>query len=409
MGLTIEHGCPQCGAPIQLDETDHLISCPFCGVKNILFSKDYLRYVLPDKAKDKQLIFAPYLRFKGVVYSCNNTAVDHRIVDITHLGLDFKGIQKSLGVRPQAMKMKFVKPDMVGTFLKFSLKAADIIAAAAKLSSGQSKDVILHRAFIGETMSIIYLPLYMDGNKLFDAILNRQIAFLPNGLKDMEPLAMKNPGWGPKFAAALCPRCGWKLEGEHDSVVLLCRNCHTSWEIEVGGLKSVDVALAEESDGGCLYIPFWKIAANVNGVDIKTFSDFMRITNQPFIVNEDRGNKEMNFFSPAFKIRPNIFMNLARQLTILQMDFSTGKDNLADKPVSPVTLPKTEAIQALKVILAGAAVNRKNIFPFLPQISFEIKGVTLAYIPFTDVPGDMIHEDTGICINRPSMDFGRRM
>jgi hypothetical protein len=408
MGLVIEYGCPQCGAPIQLDETDHLISCPFCGVTNILSSKDYLRYVLPDRVQGKQLIFAPYLRFKGVVYFCNSTTVDFRIVDITHLGLNFKGVQTSLGLRPQAMKLKFVKPDVAGTFLKFSLKAADIVAAAAKLCAWQTRDAILHRAFIGETMSIIYLPFYLDGNKLFDAVLNRQIAFLPNGIKDIEPMTMQNPGWGPKFAAALCPRCGWKLEGEHDSVVLLCRSCHTTWEIEEGNLKGVDVAFADGGDGGCIYVPFWKITANVNGIDIKTFSDFMRVTNQPFIVDEDRGNKEMNFFSPAFKIRPNLFLNLARQFTILQMDFSGEKD-IAEKNLYPVTLPKTEAIQALKVILASTAVNRKNIFPNLPQINFEIKGVTLVYLPFTDVPGDMIHEDTGICINRPSLDFGRRM
>jgi len=306
------------------------------------------------------------------------------------------------------MKMKFVKPDMAGTFLKFSLKAADIVAAAAKLCAWQTRDTILHRAFIGETMSIIYLPLYMEGNKLFDAILNRQIAFLPNGANDLEPVTMQNPGWGPKFSAALCPKCGWKLEGEHDSVVLLCRNCHTSWEIEEGALKKVDVAIAEESDGRCTYVPFWEITANVNGVDIKTFSDFMKITNQPFIVDEERGGREMKFLSPAFKIRPNLFLNLARQFTILQTDFSGG-ENLSDKNIYPATLPKTEAIQALKVILASTAVNKKNIFPFLPQINFEIKGVTLVYMPFTDVPGDMIHEDTGICINRPSLDFGRRM
>jgi DNA-directed RNA polymerase subunit RPC12/RpoP len=409
MGLTISHGCPQCGAPIQLDETDHLISCPYCEVKSLILSADYFHYVLPDKAPpDKELIFVPYLRFKGVVYFCNNATLNYRIVDITHLGLSFKSLPASLGVRPQAMKLKFVKPDTRGAFLKFSLKAADIIAAAARLSSGTSKAAILHRAFIGETMNIIYLPVYPDGNRLFDGVLNRQIAYLPNGIEDLAPEIINHHGWGPKFVAALCPRCGWKLDGERDSVALLCRNCQTGWEIEESCLKEVDISLAQGSDSGSLYMPFWRIIACVNGVDIKTFSDFIRITNQPFIVDEARGCRDMNFFSPAFKLRPNFFLNLARQFTILQMDPS-NKESLSEKNMYPVTLPKTEAVQALKVILASTAVNKKNIFPYLPQISFEIKGLTLVYLPFTDVPGDMIHEDTGICINRPSLEFGRKM
>lgn len=408
MGLTIEHGCPQCGAPIQLDETDHLISCPYCEVKSLILSSDYFRYVLPDKAPDKELIFVPYLRFKGIVYFCNNATLNHRIVDITHLGLSFKNLPASLGVRPQAMKLKFVKPDTKGAFLKFSLKAADIIAAAARLSSGVSKEEILHRAFIGETMSIIYLPLYLDGNRLFDGVLNRQIAFLPHGIEDLRPEIINHHGWGPKFVAALCPRCGWKLDGERDSVVLLCRNCQTGWEIEESCLKEVKASFAQGSDSGSLYMPFWRITACVNGVDIKTFADFIRITNQPFIVDETRGCRDMNFFSPAFKLRPTFFLNLARQFTILQMDFA-GRENITEKNIYPTTLPKTEAIQALKVILASTAVNRKNIFPSLPMIDFQIKGLSLVYIPFTEGPNDMIQEDTGIAINRPSLDFGRRM
>jgi hypothetical protein len=408
MGLTIEHGCPQCGAALEFDETDHILLCPYCDVKSFLYSRDYFRYVLPDNAPRKELIYAPYLRFKGVVYFCSNTTLDYRIVDITHLGLELKSIPLSLGVRPQAMKLRFVKPESKGFFLKFSLKAADIVAAAARLSSGSSKEETLHRAFIGETMSIIYLPLYLDGNKLFDGVLNRQIAFLPRGMEDLAPMTMKNPGWGPRFIAALCPRCGWKLEGERDSVVFLCKNCHTGWEIEEGSLRSISISLAKGRNAESRYIPFWKITACVNGVDIKTFSDFIKITNQPLIVDEARGGKDMNFFSPAFKIRPNFFLNLARQLTILQMDFMVDED-LSQNNIYPVTLPGTEATQALKVILASTAVNRQNIFPDLPKISFEIKALNLVYIPFAQGPNDLIQEETGICINRASLEFGRRM
>jgi hypothetical protein len=438
MSFTIEQGCPQCGASIELDETDHLLRCPFCNIKSLLYSPDYFRYVLPDKAPDRELIYAPYLRFKGVVYFCKGMILDHRILDITHLGFDFKGIPGSLGVRPQAMKLRFVKPEQKGTFLRYSLKTTDILLQAAKLTSETSKDNpyekttvlgnssilysfsisfmtlsekkagILHRAFIGDTMSIVYLPMYLDGNRLFDAILNRPIVSLPRGKEDLEPLMIQDSGWGPRFISTLCPGCGGAMEGERDSVVLLCRNCHTAWEFFEGNWKRLDFSVAPGKDAESLYIPFWKITAGVRGVEIDSYSDFIRLTNQPMVVSEERGAREMNFFSPAFKIKPNFFLNLARQFTILQRDFP-GEETFEKRDMSPVTLPETEAIQALKVILASSAVNKRNIFPNLPRITFEIKGVKLIYIPFVRGLNELIHEDTGMAINRASLEFGRRM
>ena len=176
MGFTVEQDCPQCGAPIELDETDRLLRCPYCDVKTFLFTPNYFRLILPHKAPGKEIFYAPYLRFKGNVYYSKAMMVGHRVVDITHVGLPLKGIPASLGLRPQTMKMKFVTPDTEGSFLKFSLKANDILARAGKLSSGIASKQIFHRAYIGETLSLIYLPLFLEGGRLFDAILNRPLA-----------------------------------------------------------------------------------------------------------------------------------------------------------------------------------------------------------------------------------------
>jgi len=409
MGLLIEHGCPHCGAALQLDETDRIIDCPYCGIKSLLASSDYFRYVLPDKAGDKELIYVPYLRFKGVVYYCTNKALGHRIIDITHRGLDLKGIPDSLGVRPQAMKLRFVTPRLKGTFLRFSLKATDILMKAATLTSPKSggEEGVLHRAFIGETMSIIYLPMYQERNRLFDGILNRPIATLDRGMEDLAPLTIEKHGDAPEFVSTLCPNCGWKMDGERDSVVLLCKNCNSAWEFIEEKWRRLDFSIGR-GDTGPLYIPFWRITASVKGVEIDSFADFVRLTNQPMIVSEERGGKEMDFFCPAFKLRPNLFLNLARQFTILQMDFP-GDETFGKKRLFPITLPQAEAIQALKVILASSSVTSKTIFPNLPKINFNVKGVNLLYIPFVEGLNEMIHEDTGMAINKPSLGFGRSM
>lgn len=408
MGFTIEQECPQCGAPIEMDETDHLLRCPYCDVKNYLYTPNYLRYVLPHKAPDKEIIYAPYLRFKGNVYFCKGMTVGHRVIDITNVGLEFKGLPSSLGIRPQAMKMRFVTRETEGSFLRFSLKAVDIIAKAGKLSSGSASARILHRAFIGETMSLIYLPLYVDRDRLFDAVLNRPITELPDGREGLEQAINRNPKWQIQFLATLCPQCGWNLDGERDSVLMTCGNCETAWEVLEGKFIRVNHSVVPGQGEESVYLPFWKISAKADAVDINSFADFVRVTNQPRVVGEEWESEYMALWSPAFKIRPKIFLNVARQFTISQKHFKT-EETIPGKNLHPVTLPRTEAVQALKVILAGSTVNKKNIFPNLPRIKFEIKDTTLVYLPFTDTGHEMTQQDLRISINKNTLQFGRQL
>ena len=205
MGFTVEQDCPQCGAPIDLDETDHLLQCPYCEVKSFLFTPNYFRFVLPDKAPGKDLIYAPYLRFKGNVYFCKGTVIGQRVVDITNAGLDLKSIPLSLGLRPQAMKMKFTSPETTGSYLKFTFKATDILSRADKIPSqpAANHDRILHRAYIGETMSLIYLPMYLQNNSLYDAVLNRPFPDHSDISEFIESHMIKNPKWKIQFIATI--------------------------------------------------------------------------------------------------------------------------------------------------------------------------------------------------------------
>ena len=118
--------------------------------------------------------------------------------------------------------------------------------------------------------------------------------------------------------------------------------------------------------------------------------------------------KGIDFWSPAFKIRPKLFLNLSKQLTILQKIFAED-ENVRDRSLYPVTLPHTEATQALKIILAGSSVNKKNIFPFLPGIKFEIDNLSLVYLPFTDIGHDLVQNESGISVNKQGLEFGRKL
>ena len=408
MGFTVEQECPQCGGPIELDETDRLLRCPFCSVENFLFASSYLRFVLPHKTSGKEIIHMPYLRFKGNVYFCQGLNIGYRFVDITHTGLPLKGIPSSLGLRPQAMKMKFVTPATQGSFLKFTLKAADLVAKAAKLTSGASSGTISHRAFIGETLCLIYLPLFVQGNRIFDAVLNKPIAAVPGGRDLFGSEIIDRPKWKLAFLPTICPQCGWNLEGEKDSVVLTCGNCRSAWEASEGKFRKIDVWAVPGKNGGTTYLPFWKVSATSSGVEINSFADFIRVTNQPVVVKKEWENQAMSFWNPAFKIRPRVFLRLSRQVTVSQLRLRP-ETGIPKKGLYPVTMPCDEAIQAMKLTLAGSAVSKKNILPLLSGIKFTAKGSTLVYLPFSDSGHEMILQDARISINKQTLAFGRRL
>ncbi len=409
MGFTVEQKCPQCGGPIEMDETDHLLRCPFCSVENFIFAPNYFRLVLPHNAPNKDIIYAPYLRFKGNVYYCENLTIGHRFVDITRVGLQAKLIPSSLGLRPQALKMKFVTPDTQGSFLKFSLKAIDVVEKAARLSSAAASGKILHRAFIGETLSLIYLPLYVEGDKIFDAILNRHISDIPNGQDIFGADTVSNPKWELTFIPTICPDCGWNLEGEKDSVVLTCGNCYTAWEATKGKFRKIDLRSVPGHDDETEYLPFWNISAtSTGGVTINSYADFIRVTNQPMVVKKEWENMEMSFWAPAFKIRPKLFLRLLSQITVSQKDLEPEKE-LPKKGLYPVTLTQTEALQAMKLTLAGSAVNKKNVLPYLPSVKFDIRSSALVYLPFSDTGHEMALQNTSIAINNQALEFGRKL
>lgn len=301
------------------------------------------------------------------------------------------------------MKMRFVTPDVQGFFLQCSLKPLDVLATVGKRTAAHAAGMPFHRAYIGETFSLIFLPLFVQGGRVFDAVLNRSIAQLSDGAVFPPPGGDDKPAWRITFMATICPHCGGDLEGERDSVVLNCGNCDTAWEAAEGRLSQVDRQIVPGKGKDPRYLPFWKITVRDDGLRINSYADFIRITKQPLVMQRAWEDRELSFWIPAFKIQPKVFLRLAGLMTILQKDLeeSTPRKNLY-----PVTLPRGEAAQSLKIILASTAMDRKEVFPLLPQCDFAISKYSLIYLPFKSLGPDIIHEETGISINKNTLKYG---
>ncbi|MFZ2445648.1 MAG: hypothetical protein WAW37_04775 [Syntrophobacteraceae bacterium] len=421
----IEHCCPQCGAPVVLEETDRIFQCSFCRVRLFIWSGDHFRYFIAPKAPvPGPLVFVPYWRLKGIIYSLDGAQISSGIIDSSLLAVGSVPLPPSLGVRPQVLKLRYATPEVCGVFLTpdlpfRALASGDLISPVPAAHPDPEGQIPL-KYFIGEAVSLIFAPVFARGNTLFDAVLRKPLGAVPEAVRNRLPGAEARtvpPDAAPSgpalaspgrigFLATQCPRCGWDLEGERDSLVLFCRNCSSSWRAEGGALRGVDFSFQEPGSESSVYLPFWRIRAGVSGLTLGSYGDLLRLANLPGTMPKGRENSELHFWIPAFKSQPNLFLRLARGLTILQKDADTGPEP-SRSPLFPVTLPIGEALESIRILIASLAVPKRLIFPRIHEIDLSHEGHTLVYLPFVERGEELIQPQIRMSIQKNALKWGR--
>ena len=398
-GWTIKHECPQCGSPVLLDEADRILACPFCRIRFYLVTPDHFRYRIPAPEKQgKDMLYLPYWRLKGASFSVQGSEIRPRFIDTSILATDGAGLPRSLGVRPQAMTLKFASPDMKGRFLDISLPPRNVIPA---IEAAGPAEHIFCRAFIGETISLVYAPAYCENGTLYDALLERPLCAWPD-----EPADARPPDWRIRFLPTLCPRCGWDLQGERDVVVLTCRNCDSAWKCAGETLVEVPFTVqAAGADNTVIYLPFWRMKPSAAGIALNSYADLIRLANLPKAMHPDFASTPVYFWSPAFKINPALFLRWSRQMTVYQPQGRT-RDTFAGISCYPVTLAGGEAEESMRITLAELAVEKRRIYPLLTDIRLSAEETLLVYHPFLIGSRELIHKNMQLTIDRTALDYG---
>jgi DNA-directed RNA polymerase subunit RPC12/RpoP len=405
--FVIDHQCPQCGAPASLEETDRLYACPFCRVKSFLLARDYFRYVLPARSPaGRHLVYLPYWRFKGLMLFSLPAANDHKFVDVSHCAAEIPGAPASLGLRAQALKLRFAAPDMEGAFVPPARSFAETFGVLQKRFSQGLPRPVLYHAHLGESMGLLYSPFYA-GDRLYDAVLDTPVARVPAEFAKVAGACGKSD-WKVGFVAALCPECGWDLEGERDALVLHCRNCRSSWYPSDDRLTRVESHCLEASGGDPLQLPFWQVACDVSEVDLKTCADMARLANLPRVADSALEEREFRFWTPAFKVRAQVYLRLAESLTLNQAQ-DTLAPGLPNGRHHPVTLPVEEACESLKVVLAGLMKPRRRVAELLPAIRIHPTRFRLAYLPFQEDRHDYVQPHIQLAVNRNLLSLSRNL
>lgn len=409
VGWRVDHQCPQCGAPVTLEESDRLFVCPYCRVRLYLATPGACRYYLPPADQnDDELFYVPYWRAKGMLFSCRGQQLTERLLDTSIRAVEIQGFPQSLGFRPQSLALRFVTPEVSGRFLAVEnpLKTSVETLHQRRLAAGPGK--MDFSVFIGEECSLIYAPVKRVGEKQFqDAVDNKKLPKISAAnLKEcqkQEPLADSELS----FVPALCPACGWDLKGERDSLVLLCANCHTAWKASLAGLQPVLASVFPPEDKQeILQIPFWRLRVEIDGLEIHSYADLVRQANLPKAMEPAWEKQQAFFWLPAFKIQPRLFLRLAKNMTIIQPS-EAPECHIDASSFYPVTMTASEATESLAVLLATMILPRQRIFPLLPHLHITLHAARLMFWPFKLQGLDIIEPYSGMALNRNALRWGR--
>ncbi len=404
INFKVQHQCPQCGAPILLEEESLFFECEFCRVRSCISQKGFGRYFFSPSEEIKEnenLFYLPYWRFKGVRYTCSLKGVEYKFLDLSRLAMREapKQVAVSLGFRSQALALKHISPETKGIFLRPLDYKQTLLDLDKRLQ--QSNNNIYHEN-IGETLSLIYSPFCIKDGILFDGILNK-----PIGPCDVNEINIDNfdacrPGKDMFFIPGLCPSCGWDLEGNSDSLVLVCRNCETLWRSHKKELVKIKFSCEKPENQGDVLLPFWKIDTDFSHLRLKSYTDLVNFANLPQVPKKEAGKQLISFWAPAFKIRPKIFLRLIKQLAILQPGDHLKKQ-FARHELSSVNLPSSEAVESIKITLAAIMKPASQYLSLLSKIKTTPTAIKLIYLPFESKPHDFYHSQLGVSINKNSL------
>ena len=434
--MQIEHQCPQCAGNVLLEESDRLLQCGFCKTRLYMEPKGNFRYYFsPAFPYDEETIFVPYQRFRGMHFQCRTRGVRSDVVDRNLLAVNNKALPETLGIRPQSLKLKLAHPIRNARFVKPLLSIDESVMAAKKtveyelttirdtrllsIDGGNkaievplvetvlNEDRLYHEAFIAETVSLVYAPYFIRNEQVIDGITGDIIPVVDStGLLEEDPDIVESVS----FLSTICPNCAWDMIAERDSCILLCNHCNSAWQVSLGEFRRVQYAVVESSEpkDNSTYLPFWQIKADITGVDLKSYGDLARLANLPKVIKDEWGTPGLDFWIPAFKIAPPVFLRTAKQMTLAHIQ----KNLVGEFPgasLHPVSIPLPEAVESIKTLLTEIAIRKKEFMMLLDKINITPTDTLLVFYPFTNSTYEMVAEDIRCGVLKNALQWGKNI
>ncbi|MBI5844617.1 MAG: hypothetical protein HZB23_08115 [Deltaproteobacteria bacterium] len=414
MNFKIEHPCPQCQAPVILDETDRMLICPACRVRVHITSRGPFRYYMEAPEGSGDFLYLPYWRLKGTVYKAvSSFKIDPVSLDSAHVGLKGAFALKDLPNNTKSPQLRFAERGVAGRFVPPELDLFQVLGKMDKAASGLKETAsgpeTYENAWVGESAGVIFAPYALDGGNVVDLINKKPVGPAPEqaAIDALAGAATDELHWMPRFLSSMCPQCGFDLKGDKTAEVFLCKVCNMGWYPRGDEFRPILVRTIPGKGNDLVYLPFWCIGSSIKGVKLDTYADLIRVANLPKAIKKEWETDDFYFWIPAFKIHPHLFLRVAKQVTITPF-LGAMEARVPDSgSLLPVNFPLVEAMQSLKSVLATFGTPKRTIFLKLPEISITPKKGMLVYVPCTPRGGELVQEELGIAVSKQALIYGK--
>jgi hypothetical protein len=328
----------------------------------------------------------PYWRLRGHHYRLSGGILRSRVVDVTRLAAAAPGLPPTLGVRAQAVPLRFASERDEARFLP-AAALPPLDGRGRHAGAVADRGEVIDGAF-ATSSALVYAPVRV-ARSVFDGVLNRRIPGV-EGVAWDEAVGPADERPAPvRFLATLCPECGWQLEGAADTLVLLCVNCGGGWEAGRDGLRRAAYRMLP-ADGWTpqAYLPFWCLGARIAAASLDSWADLVRFANLPLVVQPSMQNQPLRFWIPAFGLHPDRFLRLAQTLTLARPTLAeTAAEPTPARPAGPVracravTVPEQGLAEAVRVLLVSLARTRPEGARLVAASGIDVDPARLTYVP----------------------------
>lgn len=407
----VEERCPQCGGPVSMHEADRILTCAYCKVRLYVLAGTVPKYCLPVKpAPVGEIVMVPYWRVRAHRYRLHSSGIRAAAADCTALACDAPRLPASLGVRAQAVPLRFASPAGQGRFLPITGGSGLVIEHLGRLSRVEQAIAGLDRAngdgpaeaafesILATATSLVYTPVRV-ARSVFDAVLNRRITGIDGDAWRRAVEGRDDPPEAVRFLATLCPECGWQLEGGTDTLVMLCVNCGQGWR--AGDARLVPAPFDVLPASGWkpdAHLPFWRAEAQI----APTWADLVRLANLPRVVQPAWEREPLGFWFPAFDASPEQFLRGAQTLTCARPAWDgPGRSPIPIRACRSVTLPESALDEALAVLLGSLGRARRAPDP-RGNGSVRVHSPRLVYVPVGFNGREYVNPELRLTVQRPA-------
>jgi hypothetical protein len=148
-----------------------------------------------------------------------------------------------------------------------------------------------------------------------------------------------------------------------------------------------------------VYLPFWRIKADVSGVDLNSYADLVRLANLPRAARKGWEDTPFCFWAPAFKVRPRVFLRLIRAVSTAPPPERLER-RVPRHHCLTANLPVSEAAETLHVNLAGLIRPQERVGELLPRIGIKPRKALLVYLPFEERTHELVQAELNLAVNK---------